>query len=230
MMAKQLILDLKLRETHTLNNFIAGNNQLLLRLLDNMAQKQGEQQLFLWGAPGVGKSHLMQAACHLATENSYSVSYLPLVQLIDYSPQLLDGIESMDLICIDDVEQVKDKPEWQEQLFNLINRVRETRSHLLFSASLPPNELDLQLEDLRSRLNWGPVISIQPLADEDLQTALQQHARNRGFELSDNVCSYMLKHYARDMNGLFKKLQTLEHASLAQHRLITVPFVKEVIG
>lgn len=228
-MSRQLILDLKLKETHTLDNYIIGNNQLLLMLLDAMAQKQGEQQLFIWGESGVGKSHLMQAACHLASENSYSVSYLPLGQLIDYSPQLLDGMETMDLICIDDLEQVIGKPEWQEQLFNLINRVRETTNHLLFSASLPPNELDLQLEDLRSRLNWGPVISIQPLVDEDLQTALQQRARSRGFELPDSVCSYMLKHYARDMNGLFSKLQVLEHASLAQHRLITVPFVKEVI-
>ncbi|MCW8955852.1 MAG: DnaA regulatory inactivator Hda [Gammaproteobacteria bacterium] len=229
-MSKQLILDLKLKETHTLNNYITGNNQLLLMLLNTMAQKQGEQQLFIWGETGVGKSHLMQAACHLASENNYSVSYLPLDQLINYSPQLLDGIESIDLICIDDVEQVIGKPEWQEQLFNLINRVRETRNHLLFSASLPPNEMALQLEDLRSRLNWGPVISIQSLADDDLHTALQQRARNQGFELPDNVCSYMLKHYARDMSGLFDKLKILEHASLAQQRLITVPFVKEVIG
>ena len=48
-MSKQLVLDLKLKETHTLDNFIAGNNQLLLMLLSNMAQKQGEQQLFVWG-------------------------------------------------------------------------------------------------------------------------------------------------------------------------------------
>ena len=229
-MSKQLVLDLKLKETHTLDNFIAGNNQLLMMLLSNMAQKQGEQQLFVWGEPAVGKSHLLQAACHLASENSQSVSYLPLDQLIEYSPQLLDGMESMDLICIDDIERVIGKPAWQEQLFNLINRVRETRNHLLFSAAMPPNEMDLQLEDLRSRLNWGPVISIQPLADDDLQAALQLRARNRGFEVSDSVCGYMLKHYDRDMNGLFNKLQTLEHASLAQHRLITVPFVKEVIG
>ena len=229
-MAKQLILDLKLKETHTLDNFIAGNNQLLLKLLDIMAQKQGEQQLFVWGASGVGKSHLLQAACHRASERGHSVSYLPLAQLIDFSPELLDGMETIDLICIDDLEQVTEQSAWQEQLFNLINRVREAGSHLLFSAVLPPNELSIQLEDLRSRLNWGPVISIQALADNDLHKALRQRAHIRGFELPDNVCSYMLKHYARDMNGLFNKLQILEQASLAQHRLITVPFVKEVIG
>ncbi|MFW2372860.1 MAG: DnaA regulatory inactivator Hda [Gammaproteobacteria bacterium] len=229
-MTRQLVLDLKLKETHTLENYITGHNQLLLMLLQTMVQKQGEQQLFMWGASAVGKSHLMQAVCHKASDNGFSVSYLPLEQLIDYSPQLLDGMESMDLICIDDVEQVSGKPEWQEQLFNLINRTRETLNYLLFSASLPPNEMDLKLEDLRSRLNWGPVISIQPLDDDDLQMALQQRARNQGFELPDSVCSYMLKHYTRDMNGLFNKLQTLEQASLAQHRLITVPFVKEVIG
>lgn len=229
-MAKQLVLDLKLKETHTLENFITGNNELLVMLLDTMANRRGEQQLLIWGDTGVGKSHLLQATCHLASENKLTVSYLPLNQLIDYSPQILDGMENMDLVCIDDVDRVIGRPEWQEQVFDLINRIRENGNYLLFSASQPPNELDLQLEDLRSRLNWGPVISVHSLTDEDLQRALQQRALNQGFELSDSVCSYMLKHYARDMNGLFEKLQTLEHASLARQRLITVPFVKEVIG
>lgn len=229
-MAKQLILDLKLKDNHTLDNFIAGDNSLIVKLLENMARQQGEPQLFIWGGPGVGKSHLMQAACHLATNNNHTVSYLPLVQLIDYSPQLLEGLEYTDLICIDDIDQICGKSDWQEQLFNLINRVRMTRNYLLLSANLPPNELELGLEDLRSRLNWGPVVSVRALSDEDLQLALQQRAHLRGFELSDTVCGYMLKHYARDTGGLFEKLQLLEHASLAQQRLITVPFVKEVIG
>ncbi len=229
-MTTQLALDLQLKASHTLENFITGTNELVIALLNNAAQLTGEKQLFLWGEHFTGKSHLLQAACQLASDRQYTVSYLPLNQLIEYSPQLLDGLETIDLICVDDVQLVADKMEWQEKLFDLINKVRETGKQLVFAADLPPNELTLQLEDLRSRFNWGPVLKVAALNDQGIQQALQLRAQTRGFELPDNVASYMLKHFSRDMPGLFGKLEMLDQASLAEQRRLTVPFVKQVFG
>lgn len=229
-MTTQLALDLHLKASHTFDNFITGANELVIALLNNAAQLAGEKQLFLWGEHFTGKSHLLQAACQLAADRQYTVSYLPLNQLIGFSPQLLEGLETVDLICVDDVQLIANEVEWQEKLFDLINKVRETGKQLVFAADLPPNELTLQLEDLRSRFNWGPVLKVATLNDQGIQQALQLRAQSRGFELPDNVASYMLKHFSRDMSGLFGKLEMLDQASLAEQRRLTVPFVKQVFG
>ena len=227
-MVTQLTLDLQLRESYTFENFVVGDNALLVQLLQQMLTQAGEQQVFLWGEQFTGKSHLLQAVCQSAAEKNQGISYLPFKQIIEYTPDVLEGLEQIDLVCIDDVQLVSYKPEWQEKVFDLINRMRETGKRILFSAHMPPNELELQLEDLRSRLNWGPVLKICPLNDSQKQQALQLRAKLRGFELPDKVASFMLKNYARDLPGLFEKLETLDKASLQLQRKLTVPFVKTV--
>jgi DnaA-homolog protein len=227
-MNKQLALDLQLREFYTFDYFVAGDNALVIDLLKLMASRRGEQQLFIWGEHFTGKSHLLQAVCQLATDNELAVTYLPFNQVINYSADMLDGLENIDVVCIDDIQLVAGKDNWQEKVFDLINRMREANKFLLFSSDLPPNEMKLNLEDLRSRLNWGPVMRINPLNDQQKQQALQLRAKMRGFELSEQVSSYILKNYSRDMPVLFEKLEQLDHESLAQQRRLTIPFVKAV--
>jgi DnaA family protein len=227
-MLTQLALDLQLRASYTFDNFISGDNALAIDMLRRMASMQGERQLLLWGGTCCGKSHLLQAVCQLASQQNLTTTYLPLAQLIHYSPELLDGLENIQLVCIDDVQEIELQPEWQEALFNLINRLRAAGNKLLFAANLPANELNLQLEDLRSRLNWGPVMQLEYLNDQNKQRALQLRARMKGVELPQQVAAYMLKNYARDMAALFEKLEQLDQASLQQKRRLTIPFVKNV--
>ena len=228
MQATQLALDLRLRDSYTFDNFVIGDNALLLDMLQSNVTDQAEPQIFVWGEAATGKSHVLQACCQLASRQGRSVSYLPLWQVIDYTADILDGLEAIDVVCIDDVQAVAGRADWQLKLFDCINRMREADKALVFAADLPPNELQLGLEDLRSRLNWGPVIQLKPLNDENKQRALQLRAHSRGFELPDNVASFMLNNYARDLNGLFEKLEQLDKASLAEQRRLTVPFVKSV--
>ena len=227
-MFTQLALDLQLRESYTFDNFISGENGLVVAMLKQMATMGGEQQIFIWGEQFIGKSHLLQATCQLAGSQKHSISYLPLSMMLQYSADVLEGLENIDLVCIDDVQLLEQQPSWQEKIFDLINRMREHKKAIVFSSSLPPNELDLGLEDLRSRLNWGPVIQIKPPNDEQKQQALQMRAQMRGFELPDAVAVFMLKNYSRDLTGLFEKLEQLDKASLMQQKRLTIPFVKQV--
>jgi len=224
----QLALDLQLRDSYQFANFVVGDNALALDLLQKNASQPAEPQVFLWGEPATGKSHVLQACCQLAGKQGRSLTYLPLAQVIDYTPELLEGLEAMALVCIDDVQAVEGRADWQLKLFDFINRMREAGRAMVFAARLPPNELSLGLEDLRSRLNWGPVIQLKSLNDAQKQQALQLRAHSRGFELPDNVARFMLNNYARDLHGLFDKLERLDRASLAKQRRLTVPFVKSV--
>jgi DnaA family protein len=82
-------------------------------------------------------------------------------------------------------------------------------------------------EDLRTRLGWGLVYEVTPLADEDKPGALSGYARRRGFAVPDDVIRYLLAHARRDMPALLGALAALDRHSLALRRPITVPMLRE---
>ncbi len=229
-MFTQLTLDIALKDSFTFDNFVAGENQLLVNLLRN---EKIEKQIYIWGAHNTGKTHLLQALCqyhsNTYSNNNIKLSYLPLKQLIEFSPEIFQGQETMDICCIDDVQLLQNKKDWQEALFDLINRARECNAHLIFSASQPPTEINIELKDLISRLQWGPVFKLLELNDGDKCLALQQRAQCRGFDLDDNVTTYLLNNCNRDIADLFVILDALDKAQLQQHRRLTIPFVKTVL-
>jgi len=228
-MYTQLTLDLQLKDSFTFNNIVSGENQLLIDLLQSH-NLSSEKQIYIWGAHNTGKTHLMQALCQNIAQQNKSVSYLPLKQLIEYSPEVFQGQEAMDVCCIDDVQLLQNKADWQESLFDLINRIRENNKQLILTANQPPTEIDIQLKDLTSRLQWGPVFKLSELNDAEKCQALQQRAELRGFELADKVAGYLLNNYNRDMADLFEMLDALDKAQLQQHRRLTIPFVKTVLA
>ena len=228
-MYTQLTLDLQLKDSFTFSNLVSGENKLLIDLLQS-PNLDTEKQLYIWGVHNTGKTHLMQALCQSLAQQNKSISYLPLKQFIEYSPEVFQGQEAMDVCCIDDVQILQNKTNWQEALFDLINRSRENNKQIIFTADQPPAEIGIQLEDLTSRLQWGAVFKLLELNDAQKCEALQQRAEARGFELADNVASYVLNNYNRDIADMFEMLDALDKAQLQQHRRLTIPFVKTVLA
>jgi DnaA family protein len=95
---------------------------------------------------------------------------------------------------------------------------------------MSPDAMRPGLQDLRSRLMWGPVFQLQPLKDTDKFEALRLRAKQRGLELPQNVAEYLMRHFPRDLFGLFEKLDKLDMASMAMQRRLTIPFVKSVLN
>ena len=216
----QIPLQIKLNDAATFDNFISSGNEQIVSLL-----KSDEPFVYYWSKQATGKTHLAQALCH-ATPNAI---YLPLSDIEQWQPEILDGLESFDLICLDDVEHLANKPEWELALFNLFNRVRDSGKKLRMSAHASPNNIGVILNDLVSRLTWGVTVQVRALADEDKVAALSLRAKQRGFSLSDEVASYLLKHCPRDMRNLFAILDRLDDASLQAQRRLTIPFIKECL-
>lgn len=233
-MTLQLPLGITLPAVATFDSYIAGLNELMVDLLKQCAQGMGEQQIYYWGASGSGKSHLLQAICHKAGDNDVSnsrlsITYLPLDQLLDHGPDILEGLESLDVICIDDLQLLSGNSRWEGALFSLINKIRAAHGRLIMAADVNVNELGIKLPDLLSRLSWGPVFQLKPLNDDDKLKALKQLASARGLELSDEVGRYMLRRYHRSMTFLCEQLDCLDKASLAAQRRLTVPFIKSIL-
>ncbi|WP_426416523.1 DnaA regulatory inactivator Hda [Aestuariirhabdus sp. LZHN29] len=228
----QLPLGIRLRDEATFDNFVAGDNGALMAMLDPRLAKRGEQEplFYLYGNPGVGVSHLLEAACHQADQAAQSSVYLPLLELGDYPASLLEGLENLDLVCIDDLQQVAGSMAWEEGLFHLFNRVRDSGTRLLLGSRQTPANMGVQLPDLVSRLGWGLVFQVQPLDDEHKCEALILRARNRGLEMSDELARYILSRSERGMGALFGVLEQLDSASLRDKRRLTLPFIKQVMG
>ncbi len=219
----QLPLRLSLRDGATFDNFVAEGNELALQAL----RGGRDDVIYLWGPPGCGKSHLLQAACH-ATPGQDAV-FLPLAEL-PRAPELFTGLESRAVVAIDDLDRIAGDRENETALFHLYNRIRERRGRLLLAASGSPAAAGFALPDLATRLGWGLVFRLQGLSDAGRRHALQLRAARRGFDLPDEVADYLLRRHARDMNSLFALLDRLDEASLAAQRRLTIPFVRTLIA
>lgn len=231
---QQLSLGVSLNDDATFDNFYApdlARNALVVDGLRRQVEGRGESFVYLWGAPGSGLTHLLQASCHYAQTRGQSIQYLPLRDMVGYAPaEIFTGLESLDLVCLDCLAAIAGRPDWELAIFNLYNLLRESGRKLLVAAEHSPRELAINLEDLRSRLQWGVTYQVHNLSDDDKQQALQLRARARGLELNDEVAQFIIQRLPRDTNELFWQLQRLDHASLAEQRKLTIPFVKKVLA
>ncbi len=150
---RQLPLAIGLPDSATFDNFEPGPNRALVHALS----AGSEPYLYLWGRAGSGKTHLLQAACRAAGDGR--AAYLPAGELGGLSPQVLEGMEGFPLLCLDDVDALAGRADWERALFDLFNRAREAGSRLLAAGSAAPGALGIALPDLVSRLSLGAGLS-----------------------------------------------------------------------
>ncbi|MEI9534114.1 DnaA inactivator Hda [Moellerella wisconsensis] len=226
----QLSLPLYLPDDETFASFYAGNNPSLLAAIKLAIHQPHGSYLYFWSREGGGKSHLLHAACAELSDKGEAVGYVPLDKRAYFVPDVLDGMEHLSLVCLDNIQCIAGDEEWEMAIFNLYNRILEIgRTCLLITGDRPPRQIELKLPDLASRLDWGLIYKLHPLSDEEKIQALQLRARMRGFELTEDVCRFVLKRLDRKMGTLFDILNELDHASIVAQRKLTIPFVKDIL-
>ncbi|MEE8321886.1 MAG: DnaA regulatory inactivator Hda [Gammaproteobacteria bacterium] len=209
--------------------FVPGVNKDVYQKLQQITPMEDSICIYLWGQPGTGKSHLLHATCKAVAEAGGSTAYVPLAQCNEIEPGLLQGLGSRDLVCIDDIDRISGDRDWELALLHLYNQLRDDRHSIIIAGHTAPKAIELQLQDLKSRLSWGLTYRLKQLADETKIAILKMRARNRAFELPDEVASFLLNRVGRDMPNLMSILDRLDTASLAAQRKITIPFVKALL-
>ena len=227
---KQIPLPLRLATNTTFGNYVAGNNATTIHFLTNLVNGNEEVQTLLWCKHQYGKTHLLQAACHAAVAAGKKPTYIPLKKFTTFEAELLQGLDQLDLVCIDDIHHIVDDARWEGQLFQLINRCRESGARLVLSSLIHPGELNIELEDLRSRLLWGPVFHLKKLTDDELLSAIVSRATEKGMHLPHDVAGYLLKHCPRNISGLYRVIDKLDEETMIQKRRVTLPLVRTVLG
>lgn len=225
----QLPLPMFLDQGATFEGIFTGPNSLVVQALHEAALTSKPPVLFIHGAGGTGKSHLLQAAFRAATAEKRRAVYLPMDQAVLLDPSAIENFDRYQLLCIDDVQRTAGVEPWQRALLTLIDAVKQKGGSFVASGRSAPSGIKRLLPDLVSRLSWGPVYQLQPLSDAEKITALQQRAGRRGFELPEETATFLLNRLQRDMTTLCATLDALDTASLVAQRKVTVPFVKAFI-
>ena len=144
-------------------------------------------------------------------------------------PELLEGLASRELICLDDINAVAGAAAWEAALFDLCNQALDAERALVVAAPMSPRECPIELPDLQSRLARLPAFKVRPLDEADRVSALQLRAQHRGIELPDDTARYLLTRSRRDMASLYELLDRLDTEALRAQRRLTIPFVREVL-
>ncbi|MEK9775268.1 MAG: DnaA regulatory inactivator Hda [Quisquiliibacterium sp.] len=212
---RQLALDLQLQAGASLANFVPGRNLECLGILAGIeAGKREHRFVYLWGAQGSGRSHLLRA---LASD----------AQVLGPT-SALDAFafdQSCELYLVDDIERFDEAR--QHALFHLYNQVQVSPgAALVCCGAKPPLALKVR-EDLRTRLGWGLIFELHLLDDHDKTRALYAMAQERGVALAADVLPWLLSHRPRDIRSLVAEFDELDRFALARKRPITLALVRE---
>lgn len=200
---RQMLLGLSEPPAPALDNFVVGRNGAVLAALTAFGTAAlADRCIYLWGAAGSGRSHLIaawrkaragDARCH----------------------------------AVDDVGMQGGAA--QIALFNLHNRARDGEAYLLVAGDRPPAQLEVR-DDLRSRLAWGLAFEVLGLSDDEKRAALVQRAAARGMLLSLEMADYLLARARRDMPSLIALVDALDRHSLETKRPVTLPLLRELLN
>jgi DnaA family protein len=217
---KQIPLAIGVDSVRTFDNFLPGANAPALAHLNTLSPQAAP--VYLWGATGSGKTHLLEALVHRFESQGARAGWFsaadpapwPLAQ--PWSLIVLDGCDALD-------------PDQQHAAFALFVDASTRGVPVVGAGRVPPVDLPLR-EDLRTRLAWGHVFAIQPLGEAEVRAALRRDADRRGIWLSDEVMDYLLTRFDRDLKHLIGQLDRLDAFSLSTKRVITVPLLKQMLA
>ena len=236
-----------LNERYSFKTFVIGkSNELASAAAHAVAEAPGKtyNPLFIYGATGLGKTHLMQAIAHavLERDDSARVVYMGAEQFIN---EVIESIHSrtmvefrkqyrteVDIFLVDDVHFLEGKEMTQEEFFHTFNALHEAGKQIVITSDRPPNESPGLESRLVSRFEWGMVADIGQPDLEHRIAILRKKAEQDHLELTipDDVLRFIAEHVrssVRELEGSIIKL--LLYASL-KHREVTVDLASEALA
>lgn len=222
-------------EDYTFDKFVVGSSN---RFAYNAAKKVAENPglsynpLFIYGASGLGKTHLLYAIAHNlhAAHPEWRILYVKsetfVNELIEtlrsqdrYTEAFRKKYREVDVFLMDDVQFIAGKNSSEEELFHTFNTLHEQKKQIVFTSDRPPQEM-LRLEErLKTRFEWGLAADIQPPDYETRVAIVKNKAIARGVQLPDSVLQYVAENITanvRQIEGTVSKLVAMHELEGAQ--------------
>jgi DnaA-homolog protein len=220
--APQIPFELFEPEPPTLDNFLVGENAEAVARLRALVGHSATgtaleaRAITFWGAPAVGKTHLLSGVASAFAEKS-------LFLRIDTQPWPDDPFVDCDALAVDNADRANGSQ--QGWLFTAFNHVTARGGTVLCAGATPPLSWQIR-DDLRTRLGSGIVFEIKAIAQDLLMPLLYDYALQRGIKISEEVLTYVLSHTKRDVATLCHTINGIDRMSLALKRPITLPLVR----
>jgi len=235
---------------YTFDNLVLGNaNQVASAACRQIAENINSSPynpFIIYGESGLGKTHLMQAAGHLALEKNprAKIIYVPLMDFVRNITTSLrhNTIErvklfyqSADLLLVDDIHLIAGKDKSQEEFFHIFNFLFSTKRQIIFTCDVPPKNIQALENRLKTRFSQG--LNLQLAAPElEMRAAiLLKKSQNPQISLSlnEDIALFIASHVTsnvRDLEGALLKLKAFVDFSKIDHALISKEVVESALG
>ena len=227
MKGQQMALSVGLAETPSFGSYHPGPNTAAVQTLKELLAPGAGMALLLHGPAGSGKTHLALALADAARRQNLPAAYLSLAQ--PPTATALDGLSRLKLVVLDGLDQQPLGEEATLALVRLLDALKARSGNLLLTARRSAAQLQFERPDLATRIGNAASFGLRTLSDDDRARLLTLHAFERGLHLPEDVAHYLLRHLPRDVGSLLGAVKTLDAASLAQQRRLTIPFVQSVL-
>ena len=228
----QLIFPFQVNQKASFKSFFCSpdNIELMSRLADLVASKNADE-LIINGAEGSGKSFLMQAICNELSSSGKQFAFIPMNKAINMGVEIFQNLASLNAVCIDDLQLILSREEWETALFNLINECQQSNCSLILSFGGNQSLEDItQLPDLLSRIKRMEFMKLQAVQDEFLNQALDFVSQQLDINLEKAELEFLLKHQTREFSILVDNLISLDKQAASLKRKITIPLIKETLN
>ena len=212
-----------LNSKYTLDNFIVGsNNDLAVSAARSIIDSPGTRYnpFFLYGGPGLGKTHLVQAIGNelLKRNPDYKILYTPISHFYsDFIDAIQNGkgkefnrkFQKLDCLIIDDFQLIVNKEKSQEEFFNIFNDLYQLNKQIIVTSDRLPRQIKTVDERLASRLTWAGAFDLQLPKFEDKCAILRAKAELEGVEIEEEAIEYIAENVntsIRDLEGQFSTI------------------------
>ena len=228
----QLIFPFQVNQKASFKSFFCSpdNIELMSRLADLVVSKNADE-LIINGAEGSGKSFLMQAICNELSSSGKQFAFIPMNKAINMGVEIFQNLASLNAVCIDDLQLILSREEWETALFNLINECQQSNCSLILSFGGNQFLEDItQLPDLLSRIKRMEFMKLQAVQDKFLNQALGFVSQQLDINLEKAELEFLLKHQTREFSILVDNLISLDKQAASLKRKITIPLIKETLS
>jgi chromosomal replication initiator protein len=239
----QGLTEIPLNPDYTFPEFVVGpSNRLAHAACRAICAQPGGlyNPLFIHGASGLGKTHLLQAACSGAARSNPGLhvvyvscetfvnDFVRAIETGELQP-FRDSARKSDMLVVDDIQFLASRESSQEELFHTFNVLYQSRRQIVLSADSPPSEIPTLEDRLISRFSWGLVAQIDQPDRETRQAILQKKARLRGCEIPAEVLDYIAERVESNIRALEGALTKLMMASQLNNRPIDLEMARAVL-